>query len=70
LGLEVEKSTRARIIAFYIMVMSTKTLRNALFMDLTDLIIEKKTVMTRIATEIEEKAGLKRCFNTFLSFLI
>jgi hypothetical protein len=70
LGLEVEKSTRARIIAFYIMVMSTKTLRNALFMDLTDLIIEKKTVMMRIATEIEEKAGLKRCFNTFLSFLI
>jgi hypothetical protein len=66
----VEKSTRARIIAFYIMVMSMKTLRNALFMDLTDLIIEKKTVMTRIATEIEEKAGLKRCFNTFLSFLI
>jgi hypothetical protein len=27
-------------------------------------------VMTRTATETEEKVGLKRCFGTFLSFLI
>jgi hypothetical protein len=45
-----------------------ETLRNALFVDLTDSIIEKMTVMTTIATE--ERAGLKRCFGTFLSFLI
>jgi hypothetical protein len=38
--------------------------------DLTDSIIEKTVVMTRTATEIEEKVGLKRCFDTFLSFLI
>jgi hypothetical protein len=36
-----------------------KTLRNALFVDSTDSIIEKMEVMMRIATEIEEKAGLK-----------
>jgi hypothetical protein len=45
-----------------------KTLRNALFMDLTDSIIGKMAVMTTIATE--ERAGLKMCFGTFLSFLI
>jgi hypothetical protein len=45
-----------------------KTLRNALFVDLTDSIVEKMTVMTTIT--IEEMAGLKRCFDTFLSFLI
>jgi hypothetical protein len=45
-----------------------KTLRNALFVDLTDSIVEKMTVMTTIA--IEEMADLKRCFDTFLSFLI
>jgi hypothetical protein len=48
------------MIAFYIVGLSTKTLRNALFMDWTDSIIEKTTVMMRTATEIEEKAGLKR----------
>jgi hypothetical protein len=41
---------RARIIAFYIMGPSMKTLRNALFVDSTDLIIEKMTMMTRTAT--------------------
>jgi hypothetical protein len=70
LRLEVEKSMRARMIAFYIMVLSMKTSRNALFVDSTNSIIEKMAVMTRTATEIEEKAGLKRCFGTFLSFLI
>jgi hypothetical protein len=68
LGLEVEKSTRARMIAIYIVGLSMKTLRNALFVDSTDSIVEKMVVMTRTATE--EKAGLKRCFDTFLSFLI
>jgi hypothetical protein len=48
------------MIAFYIMGLSTKTLINALFVDLTNLIIEKMTVMTRTATETEEKVGLKR----------
>jgi hypothetical protein len=56
------------MIAFYIVGLSTKTLRNALFMDLTDSIIEKMTVMMR--TVIEERVGLKRFFGTFLSFLI
>jgi hypothetical protein len=56
------------MIAFYIVGLSTKTLRNALFVDSTDSITEKTVVMMRTATE--EKAGLKRCFGTFLSFLI
>jgi hypothetical protein len=60
----------ARMIAFYIMDLSTKTSRNALFVDSIDSIIEKTAVMMRTATEIEEKAGLKRCFGTFLSFLV
>jgi hypothetical protein len=58
------------MIAFYIVGLSVKTSRNALFVDSTDLIIEKTVVMMRTATETEEKAGLKRCFGTFLSFLI
>jgi hypothetical protein len=70
LGLEVEKYTRARMIAFYMVGLSMKTLRNALFMDPTDSIIEKLMVMMRTATEIEEKACLKRCFGTFIAFLV
>jgi hypothetical protein len=58
----------ARMIAFYIVGLSIKTLRNALFVDSTDSIIEKMVVMARITTE--EKTGLKRCFGTFLSFLV
>jgi hypothetical protein len=53
LGLEVEKSTRARIIAFYIVGLSMKTLINALFVDSTDSIIEKIAMMIRITIEIE-----------------
>jgi hypothetical protein len=68
LGLKVKKSTRTRMIAFYIMGLSTKTLRNALFVDSTNSIVEKTVVMMRTATE--EKVGLKRCFVTFISFLI
>jgi hypothetical protein len=60
----------ARMIAFYIMDLSTKTSKNALFVDSIDSIIEKTAVMMRTATEIEEKAGLKRCSGTFLSFLV
>jgi hypothetical protein len=45
-----------------------KTLRNVLFVDLTDSIVGKMAVMTIIATE--ERAGLKICFGTFLSFLV
>jgi hypothetical protein len=70
LGVEVEKSAHARMIAFYIMGPSMKTLRNDLFVDSTNSIIEKTMVMTRTTTEIEEKAGLKMCFGIFLLFLI
>jgi hypothetical protein len=59
---------RVRMIAFYIVQLSMKILRNALFVDSTNSIIEKITVMTRTTTE--EKTGLKRCFSTFLSFLV
>jgi hypothetical protein len=52
---------RARMIAFYIMDMSTKTLRNALFVDLIDSIIEKMVAMMRTATETK-KDGLKKVF--------
>jgi hypothetical protein len=55
------------MIAFFIVALSTKTLRNTLFVDLTNLIIEKMVVMIRTATE--EKVGIKRCFGTFLSLL-
>jgi hypothetical protein len=53
LDLEVEKSTCARMIAFYIVGLSMKTLINALFMDSTDSIIEKTAMMIRITTETE-----------------
>jgi hypothetical protein len=66
----VKKSTRARMIAFYIMDLSMKTSRNALFADSTDSIIEKMAVMMRTLTETEEKAGINRCFGIFQSFLI
>jgi hypothetical protein len=56
------------MIAFYIMALNMKTLRNALFVDSTDSIVEKTVVIMRTATE--EKAGQKRCFATFLSFLV
>jgi hypothetical protein len=61
---------RTRMIAFYIMGLGMKTLRNALFVDSTNSIIEKMAVMMRTTTEKEEKVGLKRCFGTFLSFLV
>jgi hypothetical protein len=51
-----------KMIAFYIVGLSTKTLRNALFVDSTDSIIEKMVVMMR--TAIEEKVSLKMCFCT------
>jgi hypothetical protein len=58
----------ARMIAFYIVGRSMKTLRNALFVDLTDSITGKMAVMMTIATE--ERAVPKRCFGTCLSFLV
>jgi hypothetical protein len=58
------------MIAFYIVDLSTKTSRNALFVDSTDSMVEKMAVMMRTVTEVEEKADLKRCFDTFLSFLV
>jgi hypothetical protein len=70
LGLEVEKFHTWKMIAFYIVELSTKTPRKTRFVDSTDSIIEKRAVMTRTAIEIEEKADPKRCFDTFLSFLI
>jgi hypothetical protein len=68
LGLNVEKSMCARMITFYIMGLSMRTLRKAFFADSTDSIIKKMAVMTRTATE--ENAGLQRCFGTFLSFVV
>jgi hypothetical protein len=50
---------RARMIAFYIMNLGMKTLRNALFVDSINSIIGNTTVMTGTATETEEKVGLK-----------
>jgi hypothetical protein len=58
------------MIAFYIVGLSMKTLRNALFVDSTNSIIEKTAVMTRTAIEIEEMVGLKMSFDTFLSFVV
>jgi hypothetical protein len=58
------------MIVFYIVGLSTKTRRNALFVDSINSIVEKTTVMMRTAIDTEEKMGLKRCFGTFLSFLI
>jgi hypothetical protein len=56
------------MIAFYIVGLSMKTLRNALFVDSTNSVVEKTAVMMRTTTE--QKAGLKRCFGTFLSLLV
>jgi hypothetical protein len=61
---------RARMIAFYIRGLSTKTLRIALLGDSSDSIVEKMVVVMRTRIETEEKVGLNRCFGTFLSFLI
>jgi hypothetical protein len=58
------------MIAFYIVGLSMKTSRNALFVDSIDSIVEKMSVMMRTVIEIEEKAGIKLCFDTFLLFLI
>jgi hypothetical protein len=68
LASEVEKIMHVRMIAFYIVGMSIKILRNALFVDSTDSIVEKMLVMMR--TAIKEMVGLKRYFHTFLLFLI
>jgi hypothetical protein len=53
----------ARMIVFYIVWMSMKTLRNALFIDSIDSIIEKMVVMTKTTTE--EMVGLKKVFSYF-----
>jgi hypothetical protein len=45
------KSTHVRMIAFYIMGLSIKTLRNALFVNSTDSIVEKMALMMRTAIE-------------------
>jgi hypothetical protein len=56
------------MIAFYIVGLSMKTLRNILFVDLNDSIVEKTTMMTRTATEIKEKTDLKRCFGICMKY--
>jgi hypothetical protein len=70
LGLEVKKIHMCKNECILIVGLSMKTLRNALFVDLTDSIVEKTTVMTRTIIGTEEKARLKRCFGTFLLFLV
>jgi hypothetical protein len=57
---------RAIMNAFYIVAMSMGTLRNALFVDSIDSIVEKMTMTMRTATK--EMMSLKRCFGTFLLF--
>ena len=47
------------MVAFYIVGMSMKTLRNALFVDSTDSIVEKTVVMTRTA---KKNGGPKKVF--------
>jgi hypothetical protein len=42
------------MVAFYIMGLSMTTSRNAIFVDLTDSIVEKTAVMTRTTTETEK----------------
>jgi hypothetical protein len=61
----VEKSIHVRMIAFYIMGPSMKTSRNALFVNLTDSIIEKMMVTMRTVTETEEKGWAKKVFSYF-----
>jgi hypothetical protein len=51
------------MIVFYIVGLSTKNLRNTLFVDSIDSIIEKMVVMMR--TTIEEKGGPKKVFEYF-----
>jgi hypothetical protein len=70
LGLKVEKIHTCKNNCILYRGPSTKTSRNALFVDLIDSIIEKTTVMMRTAIETEEKTDLKRCFGIFLSFLV
>jgi hypothetical protein len=43
------------MVAFYIMGLSMTTSRNAIFVDLTDSIVEKTAVMTRTTTETEKR---------------
>jgi hypothetical protein len=45
----------ARMLAFYIVDLSTKTSRNVLFVDSIDSIVEKTMVMMRTAIKTEEK---------------
>jgi hypothetical protein len=54
------------MIAFYVVSLSTKALRNGLFVDSINSIIEKTTMMTRIVTETEEKVSLKSGKNLWM----
>jgi hypothetical protein len=47
------------MIAFYIMDLSMKTSRNAIFVDSINSIVEKKVVITRTAIETEERWAQK-----------
>jgi hypothetical protein len=58
----------ARMIAFFIIWLSMKTLRNVLFVDLTNLIVEKIAMMMRTMTEGKE--SLKSYFDAFPSFSV
>jgi hypothetical protein len=54
------------MIAFYVVSLSTKALRNSLFVDSINSIIEKTTMMTRIVTETEENVSLKSGKNLWM----
>ena len=70
LGLEVEKIHACKNDCILYRGPEYENLEKCPIVDSTDSIVGKTTVMTRTATETEEKAGLKRCFGTFLSFLV
>jgi hypothetical protein len=68
LSLKVEKNHMCKNDCILYRGAECEDFENDLFVDPIDSIIEKMTVITR--TVIEEKTGLKRCFCTFLSFLV
>jgi hypothetical protein len=70
LGLEVEKIHACKNDCILYRGPEYEDLEKCLFMDSTDSIVVKTTVMTRTAIETEENMSPKMCFGTFLSFLV
>jgi hypothetical protein len=66
LGLEVEKIHACILYHGH----EYEDLEKCPIVDSIDSIVEKTAAMLRTIIEIEEKVGLERCFDTFLSFFI